>query len=368
MPNSALSVPETMRFPIYRCRRLRQNPQLRALVRETELSAGDLVMPLFVREGARIRKPIHSMPGQFQFSVDELVREGERAARLGVPAVILFGIPDKKDEKAGGAYAANGIVPKAVRALKKELPDLVVICDVCLCEYMSHGHCGVVAGTRRSASKVVGRDAVPRVLAAQQPRQRRASAALPKYRIDNDATLPLLARAARAYAEAGADIVAPSDMMDGRVAAIRTALDEAGFTDTPIMSYAAKFASSFYGPFREAAESPPQFGDRKTYQMDYANAEEALREVGLDIAEGADIVMVKPALGYQDIIWRVKEKFGYPVACYNVSGEYAMVKAAAHKGGLDEKQVVLEMLTGFRRAGADLILTYWAQQAAEWLR
>jgi porphobilinogen synthase len=327
-----------MRFPIYRPRRLRQNPKLRALVRETELSVGHLVMPLFVREGSRLRKPISSMPGQFQLSVDELVKEAERTVKLGVWAVVLFGIPEKKDENASGAYAANGIVPKAVRALKKELPELIVICDVCLCEYMSHGHCGIV---RKS-----GRD----------------------YRIDNDATLNLLAKSSLAYAEAGADIVAPSDMMDGRVAAIRAALDKTGFSDTPIMSYAAKFASAYYGPFREAAESPPQFGDRRTYQMDYANAEEALREVALDIEEGADIVMVKPAFGYQDLIWRVKEKFRYPVACYNVSGEYAMVKAAAQNGWLDEKQVVLEMLTGFRRAGADIILTYWAQQAAKWLR
>ncbi len=326
-----------MRFPIYRPRRLRQTAKLRALVRETELSVSDLVMPLFVREGTRLRNPISSMPGQFQLSVDELVKEAGRTAKLGVPAVILFGIPDKKDEKASGAYAPNGIVPKAVRALKKALPELIVICDVCLCEYMSHGHCGVV---RKS-----GRD----------------------YQIDNDASLDLLAKSALAYAEAGADIGAPSDMMDGRVAAIRAALDETGFSDTPIMSYAAKFASSYYGPFREAAESPPQFGDRRTYQMDYANADEALREVALDIEEGADIVMVKPALGYQDLIWRVKEKFHYPVACYNVSGEYAMVKAAAQNGWLDEKQVVLEMLTGFRRAGADIILTYWAQQAAPWL-
>ena len=326
-----------MRFPIYRPRRLRQHPKLRALVRETELSVGHLVLPLFVREGSRLRKPIGSMPGQFQLSVDELVKEAERTAKLGVPAVILFGIPDKKDEKASGAYAPNGVVPKAIRALKKELPELIVIGDVCLCEYMSHGHCGIV---RKSGKN---------------------------YRIDNDATLGLLAKSALAYAEAGADIVAPSDMMDGRVAAIRAALDETGLSDTPIMSYAAKFASSYYGPFREAAESPPQFGDRRTYQMDYANAEEALREVALDIEEGADIVMVKPALGYQDLIWRVKEKFRYPVACYNVSGEYAMVKAAAQHGWLDEKQVVLEMLTGFRRSGADIILTYWAQPAAKWL-
>ncbi len=326
-----------MRFPIYRPRRLRQNPKLRALVRETELSVSHLVLPLFVREGSRLRKPIRSMPGQFQLSVDELVKEAGCTAKLGVPAVVLFGIPDKKDEKASGAYAPNGIVPKAVRALKKELPDLIVITDVCLCEYMSHGHCGIV---RKSGKN---------------------------WRIDNDASLDLLAKSACAYAEAGADIVAPSDMMDGRVAAIRAALDKSGFSDTPIMSYAAKFASSYYGPFREAAESPPQFGDRRTYQMDYANAEEALREVALDIEEGADIVMVKPALGYQDLIWRVKEEFRYPVACYNVSGEYAMVKAAAQNGWLDEKQTVLEMLTGFRRAGADIILTYWAQPAARWL-
>jgi porphobilinogen synthase len=320
-----------MRFPQYRPRRLRQSSALRALVRETELSVSHLVQPLFVREGRNIRKPIGAMPGQFQLSVDQLVREAERAHKLGVPAVILFGIPDHKDAKASGA---TGIVPKAVRALKKELPDLLVVCDVCLCEYMSHGHCGVVRAGR----------------------------------VDNDATLPLLAKASVAYAEAGADIIAPSDMMDGRVAAIRAALDKAGCADTPIMSYAAKFASAFYGPFREAAESPPKFGDRKTYQMDFANAEEALREVAQDIAEGADIVMVKPALAYMDLIRRVKEKFGYPVACYNVSGEYAMVKAAAKNGWLDEKQCVLELLTGFRRAGADIILTYWATDVARWAR
>jgi porphobilinogen synthase len=327
-----------MRFPVHRPRRLRQSPALRALVRETELSVRHLVMPLFVREGTRLRRPINSMPGQSQLSADELVKEADQLAKLGVPAVILFGIPDKKDEKASGAYAPNGIVSKTVRALKKELPELVVITDVCLCEYMSHGHCGIVRKT--------GRD----------------------YRIDNDATLGLLSKAALAYAEAGADIVAPSDMMDGRVAAIRATLDETGFAGTPIMSYAAKFASAFYGPFREAAESPPQFGDRKTYQMDYANADEALREVALDIEEGADIVMVKPALGYQDLIWRVKEKFHYPVAVYSVSGEYAMVKAAAQQGWLDERHVVLELLTGFKRAGADIILTYWAKDVAGWLK
>jgi porphobilinogen synthase len=329
-----------MRFPLYRPRRLRKNARLRALVRETELSVDHLVMPLFVREGTKVRKPITSMQGQFQLSVDQAVKEAGQAFKLGVPAVILFGIPDKKDEKASAAYDSNGIVPKAVRALKKELPELIVVTDVCLCEYMSHGHCGVVRKSFR------GREVV----------------------IDNDASLTLIAKAALAYAKAGADIVAPSDMMDGRVGAIRAALDRTGFADTPIMSYAAKFASAFYGPFREAAESAPQFGDRKTYQMDAANAEEALREVALDIEEGADIVMVKPALAYLDLIWRVKEKFGYPVAVYNVSGEYAMIKAAAQNGWLDEKQAVLEMMTGFRRAGADIILTYWAQDLARWLK
>ena len=323
-----------MHFPAVRLRRLRQNAGLRALVRETELSVSHLVQPYFVRAGRNIRKPIGSMPGQFQLSVDQLIREATEAARCGVPAVILFGIPERKDAQASGAFAANGIVPTAVRALKKALPELLVITDVCLCEYTSHGHCGVVR----------------------------------QGKILNDPTLAVLAKAAVAHADAGADLIAPSDMMDGRVAAIRTALDRAGHLDTPIMSYAAKFSSAFYGPFREAAESPPQFGDRKTYQMDFANANEALREVALDIAEGADIVMVKPGLAYLDLIWRVKEKFGYPVAVYNVSGEYAMLKAAAANGWLDEKSAALEMLTSFRRAGADIILTYWASEAARWLK
>ena len=307
---------------------------MRALVRETELSVRHLVMPLFVREGRGLRRAIGAMPGQFQFSVDEAVKEARQAFDLGVPAVILFGIPDKKDEHASGAYARDGIIPRTVRVLKKAVPKLIVVADVCLCEYMSHGHCGVV---RRG-------------------------------KIDNDATLPLLAKAAVAYAGAGADIVAPSDMMDGRVAAIRAALDRAGHVETPIMSYAAKFASAFYGPFREAAESAPRFGDRKSYQMDCANGDEALREVALDIAEGADIVMVKPALAYLDLVRRVKERFGCPVAVYNVSGEYAMIKAAAANGWLDEKAVVLEMMTAFRRAGANVILTYWAKDLAGWLR
>jgi porphobilinogen synthase len=321
-------------FPQSRPRRLRRTPALRALVRETDVAARHLILPLFVREGRGVRRPIGSMPGQFQLSVDELVKEASVAFALGVPAVILFGIPDKKDERASGAYAANGIVPRAIRALKKELPGLIVIADVCLCEYMSHGHCGIVRGGC----------------------------------VDNDATLPLLAKSAVVYAEAGADIVAPSDMMDGRVAALRVALDKAGFVETPVMSYAAKFASAFYGPFREAAESAPKFGDRRSYQMDAANGNEALREVALDIAEGADVVMVKPALAYLDIVRRVKEKFSVPVAAYNVSGEYAMVKAAAANGWLDEKAIVMEMMTAFRRAGADLIVTYWAKDVARWLR
>jgi porphobilinogen synthase len=326
-----------MNHPVIRPRRLRRTVALRELVRETDLSVRHLVQPLFVREGRGLRKPIRSMPGQNQLSIDELVKESRQLQALGVPAVILFGIPDRKDEKASGAYAAAGIVPRAIRALKKELPDMLVIADVCLCEYTSHGHCGVV---RKSGQT---------------------------YRVDNDETLPLLAKSAVAYANAGADIIAPSDMMDGRVAAIRAALDKAGHVEIPIMSYAAKFASAFYGPFREAAESPPKCGDRRTYQMEAGNAEEALREVALDIEQGADIVMIKPALSYQDLIWRVKDRFGYPVAVYNVSGEYAMLKAAAQQGWLDEKSCVLEMLTGFRRAGADIILTYWAKDAAGWL-
>jgi porphobilinogen synthase len=326
-----------MQFPITRLRRLRQSPTLRAMVRETSLEVNDFVLPLFVCEGKRVRKPVTSMPGVFQLSVDELTKTAESAAALGVPAVILFGIPAHKDERASGAYTKNGIVQRAVRELKRRLPELVVITDVCLCEYMSHGHCGIVKGKGR-------------------------------FEVVNDPSLKLLAQTALSHAEAGADIVAPSDMMDGRVRAIRDTLDRGGFQNTPILAYSAKFASSFYGPFREAAESPPQFGDRKTYQMDYANAEEALREVALDIQEGADIVMVKPALGYQDLVYRVKQKFGYPVAVYNVSGEYAMVKAAVRNGWLDERRTVLELLTGFKRAGADLILTYWACVAARWLR
>src|SRR5664279_2911724 len=325
-------------FPTYRPRRLRQTPVLRQLVRETELNAGQLVLPLFARSGRKLRRPIAAMPGVFQLSPDELVREAARAHELGVPAVLLFGIPDQKDAKASGAYAANGIVQQAVRLLKKELPQLLVITDVCLCEYMEHGHCGIVRRDKSGAG------------------------------ILNDPTLKLLARAAASHAEAGADMVAPSDMMDGRVRAIRTELDRLGFLETPIMSYAAKFASAFYGPFREAAESAPKFGDRRSYQMDAANAAEALREVALDIQEGADIVMVKPALAYLDILFRVKAEFGYPTAAYSVSAEYSMVKAAGANGWIDERAVTLESLLAMRRAGADILITYAATDVARWLK
>jgi len=298
--------------------------------RETTLAASNLVAPLFVCHGTGVRRPVASMPGHFQLSVDELVREGEAIARDGIGGVILFGIPAAKDAEGREAYNENGIVPTALRALKKAVPDLILWADVCLCEYTSHGHCGVLNGDK----------------------------------VDNDKTLPLLARAATAYASAGADLIAPSDMMDGRVAAIRRALDEGGFPDTPIVSYAAKYASAFYGPFREAAESTPQFGDRRGYQMDPANAAEALREVALDLEEGADMVMVKPALPYLDVIRRVKEQFQVPVAAYNVSGEYAMIKAAAQNGWIDGERAALETLVSIRRAGADVILTYFAREIA----
>lgn len=326
------------RFPEYRPRRLRQSPVLREMVRETRLHAGQLVLPLFVRSGRKLRRPVAAMPGGFQLSPDELVREAAQAHEAGVPAVLLFGIPETKDDQASGAYAPKGIVQQAVRLLKKELPQLLVITDVCLCEYMAHGHCGIVRRHRSGAE------------------------------ILNDPTLKLLARAAASHVEAGADIVAPSDMMDGRVRAIRAHLDESGFVNTPILSYAAKFASAFYGPFREAAESAPQFGDRRSYQMDAANAAEALREVALDIQEGADIVMVKPALAYLDILYRVKTEFGYPTAAYAVSAEYSMVKAAAANGWIDERAVTLEGLLALRRAGADILITYAAAQAARWLK
>jgi porphobilinogen synthase len=319
-----------MYFPVYRARRLRKNETLRRMVRETKVSVDDFIYPLFVTHGRRVRNEIASMPGVAQLSVDLAVREAEEAFQLGVPGVILFGIPKKKDPRGSEAYARSGIIQQAIRAIKDKLPELVVITDVCLCEYTSHGHCGVVV----------------------------------KGQVDNDATLELLAKMSASHAQAGADMVAPSDMMDGRVQAIRETLDQNGFENIPIMSYAAKHASGFYGPFREAAESTPQFGDRKSYQMDPGNAREALREVWLDVQEGADIIMVKPALPYLDIIRAVREEFNLPVGAYNVSGEYAMVKAAAQRGWLDEERVMMEVLTAIKRAGADLILTYFAKDAA----
>jgi porphobilinogen synthase len=323
-----------MKFPVYRARRLRRNETVRHMVRETFLRVDDLICPLFVRPGKEVKNPISSMPGQFQFSIDQLVKEAKVVQSLGIPAVLLFGIPKTKDKVGSEAYARDGIVQKAIRMIKAAIPELIVITDVCLCEYTSHGHCGVVKGND----------------------------------VDNDATLDLLARMALSHAEAGADMVAPSDMMDGRVGTIRKELDEQGFTDIPIMSYAAKYASSFYGPFREAAESAPQFGDRKSYQMDPTNAREAMREIRLDIEEGADIVMVKPALPYLDIIRRVRMECDLPIAAYSVSGEFAMVKAASQLGWIDEERVMMEILVSIKRAGADLIITYFAKEAARLLR
>jgi len=322
-----------MAHPIYRPRRLRDKALLRKLVRETALSSDDLIYPLFVVHGRGLRQPIAPMPGQYRLSVDEVVKEAKDAASMGIPAVLLFGIPEDKDPRGSEAYADEGIVQQATRAIKDTVPDLLVITDVCLCEYTSHGHCGVVEDGR----------------------------------VKNDPTLELLARTAVSHAEAGADLVAPSDMMDGRVAAIREALDEAGFGETPIMAYSAKYASSFYGPFREAAGSTPQFGDRHSYQMDPANVVEALREVALDIDEGADIVMVKPALPYLDVVSRVKAEFGLPLAAYSVSGEYAMIRAAGALGWLDEERAMMEALVSIRRAGADLVITYFAKDAARLL-
>jgi porphobilinogen synthase len=310
-------------------------------VRESSLRAADLILPLFVSGKIAARQPVSSMPGVFQLTVAEAVAEARIARDAGVRAVLLFGIPAHKDELGSGAYADDGVVQQALRALKAADPTLLLIADVCLCEYTSHGHCGVVENGERGAHG--------------------------DFRVDNDASVALLARTAVSLAGAGADIVAPSDMMDGRVGAIRAALDEHGFHDTPIMSYASKFASAFYGPFRDAAEGAPLFGDRRTYQMDPANAREALREAALDVEESADLLIVKPGLPYLDILWRVKERFGLPTAVYNVSGEYAMVKAAAEKGWLDERAVVMEMMTAFKRAGADLIITYWAREVARWL-
>ncbi len=323
-----------MSFPIHRPRRLRRTEALRRMVRETELQPSDFIDPLFVVEGRGVRRPIPSMPGIDNLSVDLAVEEAKRARAVGVPSVILFGIPGHKDPRGTGAWAEDGIVQKALRAMKESVPELQLIADVCLCEYTDHGHCGVIHGGD----------------------------------VDNDQSLPLLAQMAVSCAKAGADIVAPSDMMDGRVAAIRTALDGAGLARTPILSYAAKYASGFYGPFREAAQSTPQFGDRRGYQMDPGNAREALKETALDLEEGADLVMVKPALSYLDIITRVKERFDVPVAAYNVSGEYSMIEYAARAGVIDRQRVILETLTSIKRAGADLILTYHAVEAASWVK
>ncbi|MCP4598939.1 MAG: porphobilinogen synthase [Proteobacteria bacterium] len=323
-----------MVYPIHRSRRLRRTEGLRALVRETRLTPSQFVMPLFVCPGSKVRNPISSMPGNFQLSVDELVEDCKKLMDNGIEHVILFGIPESKDPVGSSGYADDGIIPTAIRALKKDIKDLTVWGDVCMCEYTDHGHCGVIKDGD----------------------------------VDNDETLPLLAKAAVAYARAGADVIAPSDMMDGRVGAIRDALDEHGFENAVIVSYAAKYASAFYGPFREAAESPPQFGDRRSYQMDPSNVLEALSEVELDLEEGADIVMVKPALPYLDVIRRVKEDFDVPVAAYNVSGEFSMLHAAAENGWLDLERVMMESLIGIHRAGADIILTYFAPHAARLLR
>ena len=320
-------------YPVKRLRRLRYNPLVREMVRETELSKNDFIYPLFAVPGSKIRKPIKSMPGVFQLSIDELVKECKDVAALGIPAVILFGIPEHKDEVGSEAYDPNGIIQRAVRAIKAEVKNLLVITDVCMCEYTSHGHCGVLNGEE----------------------------------ILNDETVELLVKESLSHVEAGADIVAPSDMMDGRIAAIRKAFDENGYTKIPIISYAAKFASGYYGPFRDAAESTPAFGDRRSHQMDTANGNEAIREVETDIEEGADIVMVKPAGPYLDIIRRVKDKFGMPTCAYQVSGEYAMIKAAAQNGWIDEERVMIESLVAIKRAGADMFLTYFAKDAAKWI-
>ena len=320
-------------YPTKRLRRLRYNPTVRDLVRETVLTKNDLIYPLFVVPGKKIKNEVRSMPGVFQMSVDVVVEECKEVERLGIPAVILFGIPDHKDEVGSGSYDPNGIIQQAVRAIKKETKKLIVITDVCLCEYTSHGHCGVLQGEK----------------------------------ILNDETVELLVKESVSHAEAGADIIAPSDMMDGRIGAIRKALDEKGFIETPILSYAVKYASGYYGPFRDAAESTPAFGDRRSHQMDIANSDEALREAESDVEEGADIIMVKPAGPYLDIIWQVKEKFGMPTAAYQVSGEYAMIKAAGKNNWIDEQRVMIESLTAIKRAGADMILTYFAKDVVKYL-
>ncbi len=320
-----------MQFPEYRPRRLRKNENFRRLIRETQLSINDLIYPLFAVPGKNVKKPIQSMPGIFQMSIENIVGEAKKAQELGIPGILLFGIPSSKNDLATGAFAKDGIIQQAVRRIKKEVPDILVITDVCLCEYTSHGHCGMID----------------------------------KGVVDNDTTLEVLAETAVSHVRAGADMVAPSAMMDGQIAAIREGLDEQNFENIPIMAYSAKYASCFYGPFREAAQSAPQFGDRRDYQMDPANGDEAIREITLDVSEGADIIMVKPALAYLDIICRAKQEFDLPLAAYNVSGEYSLIKAAAQLGWLDEEKAMLESLTSIKRAGADIIITYWAIEAAK---
>jgi porphobilinogen synthase len=369
-----------MAFPVTRLRRLRRTPQLRDLVRETRLTPEAFVYPMFVCPGEGIRKEVRSMPGVFNLSVDEAVKEAREVRSLGVPAVILFGLPDKKDDVATGAWADDGIVQQAARAMKRAVPDLILMGDVCLCEYMSHGHCGIVKpGTSpRSLGAAVGNalDATRRPIAFKKEETEQridelasivASVVESKFEIDNDASLELLARTSVSLTRAGIDIIAPSDMMDGRVAAIRRALDEASFTNTPILSYAAKFASGFYGPFREAADSAPQFGDRRSYQMDGANLREAMREIALDIEEGADMIMVKPAMPYLDVIAAARDRFDLPLAAYQVSGEYAMIEAAARNNWIERDRVMMESLQSIRRAGASIILTYYAKDAARLL-
>ena len=320
-----------MFFPANRPRRLRKNENFRRMIRETRLSVDDLVYPLFVTGGKSVKKPISAMPGNYQMSVDQIVREVKATKELGIPAILLFGLPAKKDERGSGAYAREGIIQRAVSEIKEKVPDILVITDLCLCEYTSHGHCGMIK----------------------------------KGEVDNDTTLDILAETAVSQARAGADMVAPSAMMDGQVQAVREALDEEGFEEIPIMAYSAKYASCFYGPFREAAESAPQFGDRKAYQMDPPNSDEAIREISLDVEEGADIIMVKPALAYLDVIRRAKEEFDLPLAAYNVSGEFSMIKAAAKLGWIDGERAMMEVLTSIKRAGADIILTYFARDAAK---
>jgi len=374
-----------MAFPVTRLRRLRRTSQLRDLVRETRLTPEAFVYPIFVCPGEGVRKAVRSMPGVFNLSVDEAVREAREVHSLGVSSVILFGLPDKKDDVATGAWADDGIVQQAARALKREVPDLILMGDVCLCEYMSHGHCGIVKpGSTPQSLGAAARDALQnatrRGIAVKAVKSREekekvidelasmvAQAVESRFEIDNDASLDLLARTSVSLARAGIDIIAPSDMMDGRVAAIRRALDDAGFENTPILSYAAKFASGFYGPFREAADSAPQFGDRRSYQMDGANLREAMREIELDIEEGADMIMVKPALPYLDVIAAARLRFDLPLAAYQVSGEYAMIEAAAQNGWIERDRVMMESLQSIRRAGASIILTYYAKDAARLL-